>query len=482
MLSVAHPHLERLGFSDIREYDSPELAVQRAAKRHTGNIERLREAAQMLQAGKSPEEVEVTACQEFLGVCLPEGAQTNIDSAAPYGYCRCGPGYYVTQVTQPEIFARYYTEQLALLQRSYDVGPEKLRILTGTTPVRIPLAFALEGTDLVLDEEHRRHFASPDLRLIRSSNRASEGIFPLGVFSALQTDFAGSRFLHYTHTSPKSLHNAVVLLTNYDWYVESWIKHARRLVSAEDSGYVEFIQPEGWDSRGSGNKRPQMPAFHLKRRDGYVISLINVGVGPSNTANMLQHVAAYRPHALMFVGHCAGLRETQQNGTFILGEGYYRKDGIMDRHVPPTVPIPPIAEINNALKDAAVEVCGFHNGEHRRWLERGTIATVADRNWEVDEGLSDEIIASKALAVDMESATLAASGFHWMVPYGTLLVVSDRPLHNEPKLRGTARRFYNDIVDKHLLVALRAAELLIERGPENLHSRKLRGPNAPAFR
>ena len=94
----------------------------------------------------------------------------------------------------------------------------------------------------------------------------------------------------------------------------------------------------------------------------------------------------------------------------------------------------------------------------------------------------ERLSQSRTIAVDMESATIATNGFLFRVPYGTLLCVSDKPLHGELKLRGSADLFYRQRVEQHLLAGLEAIRLLREQGPDRLHSRKLRSFDEPAFR
>ncbi len=105
-----------------------------------------------------------------------------------------------------------------------------------------------------------------------------------------------------------------------------------------------------------------------------------------------------------------------------------------------------------------------------------------DRNWELrwtQERM--RINLSRAIAVDMESGTLAAQGYRLRVPYGTLLCVSDKPLHGEIKLPGAANAFYDRAVGEHLLIGLAAIDNLRE-DREGLHSRKLRSFDEPPFR
>ena len=115
-------------------------------------------------------------------------------------------------------------------------------------------------------------------------------------------------------------------------------------------------------------------------------------------------------------------------------------------------------------------------------LRTGTVVTTADRNWELRfDQLSMRFNQSRAIAIDMESATIAANGFRFRVPYGTLLCVSDKPLHGELKLPGMASDFYRTQVNRHFQIGLRAMEILRDQPPERLHSRKLRSFAETAF-
>jgi AMP nucleosidase len=110
------------------------------------------------------------------------------------------------------------------------------------------------------------------------------------------------------------------------------------------------------------------------------------------------------------------------------------------------------------------------------------VVTYDDRNWELRWSQERRPInLSRAIAVDMESGTLAAQGYRLRVPYGTLLCVSDKPLHGEIKLPGAASAFYERAVGEHLLIGLEAIDILhTQLG--SLHSRKLRSFDEPPFR
>ncbi len=109
-------------------------------------------------------------------------------------------------------------------------------------------------------------------------------------------------------------------------------------------------------------------------------------------------------------------------------------------------------------------------------MRTGTVATIDNRNWELRDHREpvQRFSQSRAIALDMESATIAANGFRFRVPYGTLLCVSDKPLHGEIKLPGMADAFYRSQVDQHLQIGILAMEKLRALGLERLHSRKLR--------
>jgi AMP nucleosidase len=121
--------------------------------------------------------------------------------------------------------------------------------------------------------------------------------------------------------------------------------------------------------------------------------------------------------------------------------------------------------------------------ELKRILRTGTVASTDNRNWELlpHPGPEQRFSQSRAVALDMESATIAANGFRFRVPYGTLLCVSDKPLHGEIKLPGMANQFYRERVDQHLRIGMRAIDILRRQRLDQLHSRKLRSFNEVAF-
>ena len=212
-------------------------------------------------------------------------------------------------------------------------------------------------------------------------------------------------------------------------------------------------------------------------------TMVNIGIGPSNAKTITDHIAVLRPHAWLMLGHCAGLRNTQKLGDYVLAHGYVRQDHVLDADLPVWVPVPALAEIQVALERAVGEITGLSGYALKSVMRTGTVATIDNRNWELRDHREpvQRFSQSRAIALDMESATIAANGFRFRVPYGTLLCVSDKPLHGELKLPGMADAFYKQQVGQHLKIGIRAMERLRELGLEQLHSRKLRSFAEVAF-
>jgi AMP nucleosidase len=170
-------------------------------------------------------------------------------------------------------------------------------------------------------------------------------------------------------------------------------------------------------------------------------------------------------------------------GDYVLAHGYLREDNVLYRDLHPSIPLPALSEIQVALERAVETVTGLQGYDLKKIMRTGTVATVDDRNWELRPTIRQNLrlSQSRAVALDMESGTIAANGFRFRVPYGTLLCVSDKPLHGQLKLPGMADKFYRDRVDQHLQIGLLTMTMLRDIGTAKLHSRKLRSFNEVAF-
>jgi AMP nucleosidase len=122
-------------------------------------------------------------------------------------------------------------------------------------------------------------------------------------------------------------------------------------------------------------KLPQMPTYHLTRETAAGITLVNIGVGPSNAKTATDHIAVLRPHAWLMVGHCAGLRNTQSLGDYVLAHAYLREDRVLDDDLPVWVPIPALAEVQIALEQAVADVSEVEGFDLKRIMRTGTVAT-----------------------------------------------------------------------------------------------------------
>jgi AMP nucleosidase len=404
-------------------------------------------------------------------------------------------GYYATSVTRPALFADYLTEQLDLLIADYDVTVE-----VGPGRQEIPFPYVLDG-DIDLDQVSTTDLSRwfPTTELAHIGDEIADGIFatepegarPLALFDGLRTDFSLARLRHYTGTPPEDVQR-YVLFTNYHRYVDEFARWAVEQLKSDGpythlSGAGGVIvtrdtpDPEAAIT-DSAWRRHQMPAWHLCAPDRSGITLVNIGVGPSNAKTITDHMAVMRPEAWLMIGHCGGLRPSQRIGDYVLAHAYLRDDHVLDEVLPPEIPVPAIAEVQQALARAAETVSGESGETLKRRLRTGTIVTTDDRNWELMYSKSAlRFSQSRAVGIDMESATIAAQGYRFRVPYGTLLCVSDKPLHGELKLPGQANRFYERAINEHMRIGIEACNELRREGPK-LHSRKLRAFNEPPFR
>lgn len=417
-----------------------------------------------------------------------------VDSRLSYGHVSA-PGTYATTVTRPDLFRNYLTQQIALLIKNHGQP-----VVIGASDTPIPVHFAVASRpDLTVPQEGaagftlRDVFDVPDLAttnddIVNGTYQSEDGIGPLSLFTAQRVDYSLARLSHYTATDAEHFQNHV-LFTNYQFYVAEFEAYARAQLADPKSGYTSFVSTGNHEiAKADGiipeiAKLPQMPTYHLKRADGKGITLVNIGVGPSNAKTATDHIAVLRPHAWMMVGHCAGLRNTQALGDFVLAHAYLREDHVLDDDLPVWTPIPALAEIQIALEQAVAEVTEYEGYDLKRIMRTGTVATIDNRNWELRDqsGPVQRLSQSRAIALDMESATIAANGYRFRVPYGTLLCVSDKPLHGELKLPGMASEFYQTQVARHLQIGINAMERLRSMPLERLHSRKLRSFDETAF-
>jgi len=473
------------------EFHSAEAAVARLEELYETATAYLCKRFKQVLASGAPDR-RVRAFYPEIRITTTSFAQ--VDTRLSFGHIAL-PGTHSASVTRPDLFRNYLTQQIALLIRNHQ---QPVVIGASNTPIPVHFAVANDASITVPQEGAsdftlRDVFDVPDLSttnddIVNGTYVSPDGVGPLAPFTAQRVDYSLARLSHYTATDPGYFQNHV-LFTNYQFYVEEFEAYARAQLADPESGYTAFVSTGNvriTDEKAIIDqplKLPQMPAYHLTRPDGNGITLVNIGVGPSNAKTATDHIAVLRPHAWLMVGHCAGLRNSQALGDFVLAHAYLREDHVLDDDLPVWTPIPALAEIQIALEEAVAEVTQLKGYELKRVMRTGTVATIDNRNWELREhtGPVQRLSQSRAIALDMESATIAANGYRFRVPYGTLLCVSDKPLHGELKLPGMASDFYNTQVSRHLRIGIHAMETLRGMPLERLHSRKLRSFDETAF-
>ncbi len=485
---------QRLGINAPKKFTDARAALERIRAIYDRGADRLRERFTRFAAGERTGDPATDARYPWLGLSV-DSDQLVYDGRPSWGTIAY-PGNYGSTLTRPDLFGDYYLAQIERLMRFHNVP-----VIVGESDVPIPLPFVIEQATADLSVQDLRAlsavFALPDLSRIddtiaNGTYRTANGEpSPLSLFSAERVDLALQRLSHYTGTDAQHFQRFVIF-TNYQRYVDAFQRLGHEaMVDGGGDDYVTFVEPgnvvtargaaQQQTSRSAGSL-PQMPAYHLVREDGLGVTLINIGVGPSNAKTITDHLAVLRPHCWLMVGHCGGLRRSQQLGDYVLAHAYVREDGVLDDDLPPWVPVPPIAEVQVALQEAVKRVTGSEGDDIKTRLRTGTVVTTGDRNWELRyDDLYTRFNQSRAIAIDMESATIAANGFRFRVPYGTLLCVSDKPLHGEIKLKGMANAFYSQRISQHLTIGLEAIRIIRQGGIERLHSRKLRSFDEPAF-
>ncbi len=357
----------------LQRFDNAQAALEHAQRLYTASTDTLREALKGFVAGTSTPN-HVRACYPRVRVAVDTVERA--DSRLSYGFV-AGPGVYETTLTRPDLFADYYREQFELLLRNHGVHLE-----VGLSDQPMPVHFALAADDHLegsMPPERRRKlrdvFDLPDLKAMDDgiANGTHEpgpgGPWPLSLFTAARVDYSLHRLRHYTGTVCEHFQN-FVLFTNYQFYIDQFVAMGRELMQqAEGHDYIAFVEPgnvitrrrgepaQPQDAEGQAPPRlPQMPAYHLIRADRSGITMVNIGVGPANAKTITDHIAVLRPHAWLMLGHCAGLRNGQQLGDYVLAHAYVREDHVLDEELPLWVPIPALAEVQVALEQAVAEV------------------------------------------------------------------------------------------------------------------------------
>lgn len=222
-----------------------------------------------------------------------------------------------------------------------------------------------------------------------------------------------------------------ILLTNFQKYVEM------------------FSEMNGVEIKGIG--RP-MPSATAKG-----ITIINFGMGSANAATVMDLLSSIKPKAALFIGKCGGIKRKNKVGDLILPIAAIRGEGTSNDYFPPEVPALPAFNLQKAISTTI--------RDHKRDYWTGTIYTTNRRVWEYDEEFKEYLRKTRAMAVDLETATIFIVGFANKIPSGALLLVSDQPMIPEGiKTEESDRKVSAQFMEMHLQIGIDSLNQLINNG------------------
>lgn len=194
------------------------------------------------------------------------------------------------------------------------------------------------------------------------------------------------------------------------------------------------------------------------------LCIINFGMGSPNAATIMDLLTAIKPKAVLFLGKCGGLKKKNEIGDFILPIAAIRGEGTSNDFFPPEVPALPAFSLQRAVSSSIRDFCFDY------WT--GTVYTTNRRVWEHDEQFKHYLESIRAMAVDMETATLFTVGFHNEIPTGALLLVSDQPMIPEGiKTAESDKKVTANFVKPHLEIGIAALKVLSTQGNSVKHLR-----------
>ncbi|MDR1811005.1 MAG: AMP nucleosidase [Prevotella sp.] len=194
------------------------------------------------------------------------------------------------------------------------------------------------------------------------------------------------------------------------------------------------------------------------------ITIINFGMGSANAATVMDLLSAVQPKAVLFLGKCGGLKKINQLGDYILPIAAIRGEGTSNDYLPPEVPSLPAFSLLRSLSS------NIRDFGHDYWT--GTVYTTNRRVWEYDEKFKDYLRIIRAMAVDMETATLFTCGFANQIPTGALLLVSDQPMISDGvKTEKSDTHVTQNFVKEHVMIGIKALTTLINNGSTVKHLR-----------
>lgn len=192
------------------------------------------------------------------------------------------------------------------------------------------------------------------------------------------------------------------------------------------------------------------------------VTIINFGMGSPNAATMMDLLSAVSPKAVLFLGKCGGLKKKNKLGDLILPIAAIRSDGTSDDYLPPEVPALPAFSLQRAVSST------IRDKAQDYWT--GTVFTTNKRVWEYDERFKKYLTKTRAMAIDMETATIFTVGFYNSIPSGALLLVSDQPMISTGvKTEESDKNVTRNYVEQHLQIGIKAMDTIQHNGKSVKH-------------
>lgn len=441
----------------------------------------------------------------------PDEAGDAIDGRQAYGYAAI-PGIYHISVTAPDVFEGYWTSQLENLLRNHN----KASIAITASKDRMPLQYAI-GEDPDLDPAIEQYFYQAQIANIDESIRLgdyssfAQGHYPLGWYNAERTDYSLHNLRHYTGTDPKEF-QPFIIFSNYQMFLEEFVVYALKSFSGEFNKaaeprrehYTRLVTPggkvftkkdieergfdkvfneamAGYFGKGRNSKKYQMSAFHLHADDGKGITMMDIGVGPSNAMTAMSHLAVLRPKVVYMLGHCGGLDSNLPNGSVIQATRLYIDHDVMKGFLPKDYPIIPTSEIHQVTANVVKNLYNFESDyDAKTKMRSGLVVDTAQRVWELlpQKEIERRFGAYNPIAIQMEGGVVEGMGDFHGTPHGAVYFVTDN-MHKGNKGVAKAHDEYLRKKERQALVPIKVMEELAGMPTYSYHSRQLRNTLRP---
>lgn len=221
-----------------------------------------------------------------------------------------------------------------------------------------------------------------------------------------------------------------IILTNFEYYLDLFAEMYNEPIVGEDKT-MPNVSHEG-------------------------ITIINFGMGSANAATIIDLLSAIEVEAVLFLGKCGGLKNKSSVGDYILPIAAIKGEGTSNDYLPHEVPALPAFSMQKACSKAIVN--------HDRQYFTGVVYTTNRRVWEYDETFKEYLVKTRAMAVDMETATIFTVGFANRIPTGALLLVSDQPMISDGiKTAESDKQVTQNFVKQHLEIGIEALNSIKEK-------------------